>query len=48
MNLLGWDIGSRKITKAKSPKNESIEDTLLDLASYAVIMIVFLRGKWGK
>jgi hypothetical protein len=48
MNLLGWDIGSGKITKAKSPKNESIEDTLFDLASYAVIMIIFLRGKWGK
>lgn len=48
MNLLGWDIGSGKILKSKSPKNESIEDTLLDLASYAIIMIVLLRGKWGK
>ena len=27
---------------------ESIEDTLLDLASYAVIGVVYLRGKWGK
>jgi hypothetical protein len=48
MNLLGWDIGTGSISKSKSPKNESIEDTLLDLASYAIIMIVLLRGKWGK
>ena len=27
---------------------ESIEDTLLDLASYAVIGVIWLRGKWGK
>ena len=48
MNLLGWDIGTGKISKSKSPKNESIEDTLLDLASYAIILLIVLRGKWGK
>lgn len=48
MNLLGWDIGTGKMSKSKSPKNESIEDTLLDLASYAVILLIVLRGKWGK
>jgi hypothetical protein len=28
--------------------DESITDTLLDLAVYAVIGVVFLRGKWGS
>ena len=28
--------------------NESMEDTLLDLACYAVIGIIWLRNKWGK
>ena len=31
-----------------APLSETIEDTLLDLASYAVIGVVYLRGKWGK
>ena len=30
------------------PGDESITDTLLDLAVYAVIGVVFLRGKWGS
>jgi hypothetical protein len=29
------------------PGDESITDTLLDLAVYAVIGVVYLRGKWG-
>lgn len=28
--------------------DETIEDTFIDLASYAVIAVVLLRGKWGK
>lgn len=48
MNLLGWDLSSGKLDVSKTPKNESIDDTLLDLASYAVIMIILRRGKWGK
>lgn len=28
--------------------DESITDTLLDLAVYAVIGVVYLRGKWGN
>ena len=48
MNLLGWDLSSGKLNVAKNPKNESLDDTLIDLASYAVIMIVLRRGKWGK
>lgn len=30
------------------PLSETVEDTLLDLASYAVIGIIWLRNKWGK
>jgi hypothetical protein len=30
------------------PGDESITDTLLDLAVYAVIGVVYLRGKWGN
>ena len=31
----------------KEPKvNESIEDTTLDLANYAIINLILLRGKW--
>lgn len=32
----------------KSPKNESIEDTLMDMAVYAIIGLLLRRGKWGK
>jgi len=47
MNLMGWDIGTGKWSQPKEPKNESIDDTLMDLASYAIIMIILRRGKWG-
>jgi hypothetical protein len=48
MNLMGWDIGTGKWSQPKEPKNESIDDTLMDLASYAIIMMILRRGKWGK
>jgi hypothetical protein len=48
MNLMGWDIGTGKWSQPKEPKNESIDDTLMDLASYAIIMLILRRGKWGK
>lgn len=48
MNLMGWDIGTGKWSQPKEPKNESVDDTLMDLASYAIIMIILRRGKWGK
>jgi hypothetical protein len=28
--------------------SETVEDTLLDLASYAIIGVIYLRNKWGK
>lgn len=48
MNLLGWDIATGNLNKPQNPHNESLDDTLFDLAAYAVIMIVLRRGKWGK
>jgi 5'-nucleotidase len=32
----------------KSPKNESIEDSLMDMAVYAIIGLLLRRDKWGK
>ena len=32
----------------KTNNNESIIDTLLDIAGYAFLAILFLRGKWDK
>lgn len=48
MNLMGFDIGTGEFTNPKDPKNESIDDTLLDLANYAIITMILRKGKWGK
>ena len=48
MNLLGWDLSTGNFTAPKTPRNESLDDTLMDLASYCIIMIIYRRGKWGK
>jgi len=32
----------------KSPQNESLEDTYIDLANYALISILILKNKWFK
>lgn len=48
MNLLGWDLSTGNFTAPRTPRNESLDDTLMDLASYCIIMIIYRRGKWGK
>lgn len=48
LHLSGWDMRSGTKSTVKSPNNESIDDTLMDLASYALIMLVYRQGKWGK
>ena len=35
-------------SKKESPKNESIEDTLKDIAGYAIIALMVLRGLWDN
>jgi hypothetical protein len=47
-HLTGWDFKTGTKSEVKSPNNESIDDTLMDLASYALIMLVYRQGKWGK
>ena len=34
------------VDKGDTPNNESIEDTLLDLANYAIIGLLVQRGQW--
>ena len=50
MNLTGFkiEISSSEFELPKTPKNESVEDTLMDMAVYAIIGLVLRLGKWGK
>jgi len=34
------------IDNEKSPKHESLEDSFKDMANYAIIALLVLRGKW--
>jgi len=49
MNLLGFEIEVKfkGFRETKEPKNESIEDSFLDSAVYAIIGLLYKRGKWG-
>jgi hypothetical protein len=50
MNLFGYKLMVHKseFTAPREPKNESIDDSLIDLANYAVIAQVLRKGVWGK
>jgi hypothetical protein len=50
MNLTGFriEIASSCMEIPDEPMNESIDDTLMDLAVYAIIGMILRRGKWGK
>ncbi len=50
MNLLGFNIEAKLISydAAREPKNESLEDTFVDLSNYGVIGRLMMIGKWGK
>lgn len=48
MSLTGFDIGTGKLNPSKEPKNESVEDSLFDMANYAIIAQILRKGKWGK
>jgi hypothetical protein len=32
----------------RDPKHESLEDSFKDMANYAIIGLLVLRGKWDK
>lgn len=36
------------VDKSREPKYESLEDSFKDLANYAIIALLVLRGKWDK
>lgn len=50
MNLTGFHINitSTYFTAPEKPKNESIDDTLMDAATYSVIGLLLRKGVWGK
>lgn len=50
MNLNGFhiDVNLKEFSKPLNPKNESLDDSLMDLAVYAVIWMLYRRGVWGK
>lgn len=50
MNLMGFkiEISSMTYTQPQSPKNESIDDSLLDGANYLVIWSLLRKKVWGR
>jgi len=44
---LGWE-DNEDAKKSADKMNESIDDTLLDMAVYAIIARIYLRDKWGR
>ena len=50
MNLMGFRLKVEAGTyeAPKKPNHESVNDTLMDAANYAVIALLFRMGKWGR
>ncbi|MBD1871930.1 DUF4406 domain-containing protein [Nodosilinea sp. FACHB-131] len=50
MNLMGFQLQVQPGTYSspKDPKHESVNDTLMDAANYAVIALLYRMGKWGR
>ena len=50
MNLVGFNItiSNSYFDKPQEPKNESIDDSLLDLSTYGIIYQIYRRNAWGK
>lgn len=50
LSLSGFEftVAESRYSAPKQPKNEAIEDTLLDMAVYAIIGILLRKGQWGK
>ena len=56
LSLLGiWFRSNDKIQRIlnlvqsdRSPKNESLEDSWIDLSNYSIISMLINRNKWGK
>lgn len=50
MNLNGFhiDVELQEFLKPNAPKNESIDDSLMDLSIYSIIWMLYRKGVWGK
>lgn len=50
MNLEGFHLKMEKSTFStpKVPKNESLDDTFMDLAVYGIIAMLYRADRWGK
>ncbi len=50
LNLIGFkiEVKQSEFKKAQKPNNESIDDTLLDMANYAIIFKLLRDNKWGN
>jgi len=48
MNLIGFNIDTGDYSAEKEPKNESILDTLMDMACYALIAVLYRFRVWAK
>ena len=50
LNLLGFEVEVKFIAYhgPKDAKNESIEDTYMDMAVYSIIALLYRDGKWGN
>jgi Domain of unknown function (DUF4406) len=50
LNLTGFkvQITDSAFESPRSPNHESIDDTLLDAANYAIIACLLRAGKWGR
>jgi hypothetical protein len=50
LNLTGFEltVTEAKFNQPKEAKNESIDDTYLDAANYAIIGQLLREGRWGK
>lgn len=50
MHLTGFqlDLRGSRFDHSRTPKNESLTDSWMDMAVYAVIWLIHATGKWGK
>lgn len=50
LNLTGFKISAvlNEFDKPSNPKHESIDDTAIDAANYAVILAIYRAGFWGR
>jgi len=50
MSLLGFeiDISDSKYVGPKEARNETLDDTFIDLSNYGVIGQILRKGRWGK